>query len=119
MYICNKEVVTVKGIFVEGQKYSDSQVKGFEKFFTEVKEVEVKGGLIKINPILDWTELDIWRYLAMNQIPVNPLYSQGYRSLGCAPCSKIVADDELERAGRWQDTTKCGGECGIHTQQLK
>lgn len=85
----------------------------------DYKEVEEKGGLIKINPILDWTELDIWRYLAINQIPVNPLYAQGYRSLGCAPCSKIIGDDQLERAGRWQNTSKCGGECGIHTQPLK
>lgn len=85
----------------------------------DYKEVEEKGGLIKINPILEWTELDIWRYLALNNVPVNPLYAQGYRSLGCAPCSKIIADDQLERAGRWQNTSKCGGECGIHTQPLK
>ena len=85
----------------------------------DYREVEVKGGLIKINPILQFTELDIWRYLAMNSIKVNPLYKKGYRSLGCEPCSIIVSDNEPERAGRWQGTSKCGGECGIHTRILK
>lgn len=83
------------------------------------QEEEKRGNLMKINPILDWTELDIWRYLALNNVPVNPLYAKGYRSLGCAPCTRIVGDEELERAGRWQGTSKCGGECGIHTQNLK
>ena len=49
--------------------------------------VEKKGNLVKINPILDWTEIDIWRYLAINEIPVNPMYRLGYRSLGCEPCT--------------------------------
>ncbi|MFQ6049519.1 MAG: phosphoadenylyl-sulfate reductase [Candidatus Paceibacterales bacterium] len=85
----------------------------------QYKEVEAKGNLVKINPILEWSELDIWRYLAINQIPVNPLYDRGYRSLGCAPCSEIISDDQPERAGRWENTSKCGGECGIHTLKLK
>ncbi len=81
--------------------------------------IEEKNGLVKINPILNWTELDIWRYIAINKIPVHPYYARGYRSLGCAPCTKIVSDDALEREGRWIGTSKCGGECGIHTMSLK
>lgn len=83
------------------------------------QEIEKKGGLIKINPILSWTELDVWRYLAFNQIPVHPWYKKGYRSLGCQPCTKMILDSESERAGRWKGTKKCGGECGIHSQILK
>jgi len=68
----------------------------------------------------DYQFIDIWRYLATNNIPVNPLYKEGYRSLGCEPCSRKEEDEnELERQGRWQGTSKCGGECGIHTQALK
>jgi len=74
--------------------------------------------LVKLNPILIWYEREIWQYLALNRVPVNPLYALGYRSLGCAPCSHIVADPN-ERAGRWIGTSKCGGECGIHTRPLK
>ena len=82
--------------------------------------VEEKGGLIKINPILDFTELDVWRYLAVNDIPVNPLYKEGYRSLGCEPCSRKEGDEnEGEREGRWFGTKKQSGECGIHTKALR
>ena len=86
---------------------------------TDFQEVEERDkGLVKLNPILIWYEREIWQYLALNRVPVNPLYAQGYRSLGCAPCSHIVADPN-ERAGRWIGTSKCGGECGIHTRPLK
>lgn len=82
--------------------------------------IEERAGLVKINPILNFSELDIWRYLSPNSIPVNPKYAQGYRSLGCAYCSFPEADEnEVERAGRWKGTVKVCGECGIHTQALR
>lgn len=82
---------------------------------TRISGNEIQTSLMKVNPILDWTETDIWRYLAIYNIPVNPAYKKGYRSLGCEPCTKLVKDIETERAGRWVGTSKCGGECGIHT----
>ncbi|MBN1816747.1 MAG: phosphoadenylyl-sulfate reductase [Sedimentisphaerales bacterium] len=86
---------------------------------TDFKEVEERDeGLVKLNPILIWYEREVWQYLALNQVPVNPLYALGYRSLGCAPCSKIALGKD-ERAGRWIGTSKCGGECGIHTRPLR
>ncbi len=86
---------------------------------TDYKEVEERDkGLIKLNPILIWKEREVWQYLAIYGVPVNPLYAEGYRSLGCAPCTKITSDDN-ERSGRWIGTSKCGGECGIHTRPLK
>jgi len=85
---------------------------------TEYKEVEeLDKGLVKLNPILIWYEREIWQYLALNGVHVNPMYNKGYRSLGCGPCTKI-AQGENERAGRWIGTSKCGGECGIHTRPL-
>ncbi len=60
----------------------------------------------------------MWQYLALHGVPVNPLYGKGYRSLGCAPCTQIATGPD-ERAGRWLGTSKCGGECGIHTRPLK
>ncbi|NOZ08490.1 MAG: phosphoadenosine phosphosulfate reductase family protein [FCB group bacterium] len=83
----------------------------------DYREIEDKGGLIKINPILTFTEAEIWRYIATRGIKSHPWYALGYRSLGCQPCSQIGGI--LERDGRWQNTSKCGGECGIHTQLLK
>ena len=85
---------------------------------TDFQEIEERDkGLIKLNPILIWYEREVWQYLAINQVPVNPLYAQGYRSLGCEPCTRISAGSD-ERAGRWTGTSKCGGECGIHTRPL-
>jgi len=86
---------------------------------TDYQEVEERDkGLMKLNPILIWKEREVWQFLALNGVKVNPLYAEGYRSLGCAPCTKI-STDENERAGRWIGTSKCGGECGIHTRPLK
>ncbi len=86
---------------------------------TDYREVEERDkGLIKLNPILLWHEREVWQYLAINHVSVNPLYALGYRSLGCAPCTSISSGAN-ERAGRWIGTSKCGGECGIHTRPLK
>lgn len=86
---------------------------------TDYKEVEERDeGLVKLNPILLFKEREVWQYLAVFGVPTNELYGLGYRSLGCSPCTHITAD-ENERAGRWLDSSKCGGECGIHTQPLK
>ncbi|NOZ04339.1 MAG: phosphoadenosine phosphosulfate reductase family protein [FCB group bacterium] len=83
----------------------------------DYREIESKGGLVKINPILTFTEAEIWRYISTRGIDPHPWYGLGYRSLGCETCSHIGG--ELERDGRWINTSKCGGECGIHTQILK
>lgn len=92
--------------------------EGFTR--TDFQYIEDRDGLLKVNPILDFTEKDIWRYTAINSIPVNPLYGQGYRSLSCKNCSSMEQDEnETERAGRWKDTKFAGGECGIHTQSLR
>ncbi len=86
---------------------------------TDFREIEERDkGLIKLNPILLWHEREVWQYIALHRVPVNPLYGIGYRSLGCAPCTRI-SHGPNERAGRWVGTSKCGGECGIHTRPLK
>ena len=86
---------------------------------TDFQEIEERdAGLIKLNPILVWYEREIWQYLSLYNVPVNPLYAKGYRSLGCATCTRI-ANGPDERAGRWIGTSKCGGECGIHTRPLR
>ncbi|MDP3786383.1 MAG: phosphoadenosine phosphosulfate reductase family protein [Candidatus Omnitrophota bacterium] len=86
---------------------------------TDYKEVEERDpGLLKLNPILVWKEREVWQYLALYSVEVNPIYREGYRSLDCFTCTQITTDDN-ERSGRWVGTSKCGGECGIHTRPLK
>jgi len=108
----------------EAVKDLDAWIAGLRKSEGSTREecqyIEKRGNVIKINPILDFTELDVWRYLAVNRIPPNPLYKKGYRSIDCQPCTQKEKDEtDPERAGRWAGTSKCGGECGIHTQILK
>ncbi len=71
-------------------------------------------GLIKLNPIFDWTRADAVAFTKANNVPVNALHGQGFLSIGCAPCTRAIADGEPERAGRWwwEDETK--KECGLH-----
>lgn len=69
-------------------------------------------GLVKVNPIATWTDLDVDDYIAQNDIIVNPLTLQGYPSIGCMPCTTPVAPGEDPRAGRWRNSSKT--ECGLH-----
>ena len=69
-------------------------------------------GVWKIHPLADWDESRIWAYIAVNEIPYNPLHDTGYRSIGCMPCTRPTRPDEEERAGRWAGSDKL--ECGIH-----
>ena len=66
----------------------------------------------KIQPIVDWDAKRVDAYCYVNEVPVNPLHSAGYPSIGCIPCTRPIETGEDERAGRWQDSDKI--ECGIH-----
>jgi phosphoadenosine phosphosulfate reductase len=70
-------------------------------------------GLVKINPLATWTDLDVQGYVADHDVPVNPLLSQGYPSIGCMPCTRRVEPGEDPRAGRWSGLDKT--ECGLHS----
>ncbi len=69
-------------------------------------------GLVKVNPLANWTDDDVDAYIADHGIIVNPLTQQGYPSIGCMPCTTPVAPGEDPRAGRWRDSAK--SECGLH-----
>lgn len=70
-------------------------------------------GLIKINPLLEWTEGEVWAYIREHSVPYNALHDRGYPSIGCAPCTRAVQPGEDSRAGRWwwESSSK---ECGLH-----
>ncbi len=69
-------------------------------------------GLVKVNPLANWSDHDVERYIAEHNVPVNPLLQQGYLSIGCAPCTSRVADGADSRSGRWSGSDKT--ECGLH-----
>jgi phosphoadenosine phosphosulfate reductase len=70
--------------------------------------------ILKIHPLLNWTNKDVTDYIAQNQIQVNPLHSKGYASIGCQPCTRAIEKDEDIRAGRWWWETSNKKECGLH-----
>jgi phosphoadenosine phosphosulfate reductase len=77
-----------------------------------VLQWDSKFGLVKVNPLLNWTQQDVWAFITRHDIPYNSLHDQGYPSIGCWPCTRPVAPGQDERAGRWAGTAK--KECGLH-----
>jgi phosphoadenosine phosphosulfate reductase len=72
------------------------------------------GGLLKIHPLADWTEEEVWEYIHEHGVPYNALYDQGFTSIGCAPCTRPTKAGEDARAGRWWWEKNAPKECGIH-----
>ena len=75
---------------------------------------EAHGGIVKINPLAAWSEAQVWDYAKQQRIPVNLLHSQGYPSIGCAPCTRAIQPGEHPRAGRWWWENPEHKECGLH-----
>jgi phosphoadenosine phosphosulfate reductase len=71
-------------------------------------ELDARRQIVKLNPLADWTEKDVWRYIFKYELPYNPLHDEGYASIGCAPCTLPGSG----REGRWAGSEKT--ECGIH-----
>jgi len=79
-----------------------------------VEAVDAVHGLVKFNPLADWTREDVWAYLRENDVPYNTLHDRGYASIGCAPCTRAIEPGEDERAGRWWWEDAERKECGLH-----
>jgi phosphoadenosine phosphosulfate reductase len=80
------------------------------------QEFDAVHGMQKFNPLASWTEQDVWGYIRARDVPYNALYDQGYRSIGCAPCTRPVLPTEDVRAGRWWWESAEHKECGLHPQ---
>jgi phosphoadenosine phosphosulfate reductase len=82
-----------------------------------VVQWDAKFELVKVNPLLSWTQKDVWGYIVKHDVPYNPLHDQSYPSIGCWPCTGPVANGEDERAGRWAGSKK--KECGLHVIEVQ
>lgn len=71
-------------------------------------------GIVKVSPLADWSEADVWAYLRASNVPYNALHDQNYPSIGCAPCTRAIAPGEDIRAGRWWWENPETKECGLH-----
>lgn len=94
-----------------------------EQIFTRATiskiEVDVNHGcIVKLNPLADWTETQVWNYIDTHQVPYNQLHDRGYPSIGCTPCTRTVTPDEDSRAGRWW-WERSAKECGLHYSRTR
>jgi phosphoadenosine phosphosulfate reductase len=103
-----REALSDVDCWVSGIRREDSHSRAGARKFGWDKRF----GLWKLNPLADWTEKDVWRYIVENDVPYNPLHDQGYPSIGCTHCTRPPGAGDDPRAGRWADAEKT--ECGLH-----
>ena len=102
-----------KRAWITGQRQDQSPATRAE---VPIAQDDVRGGatLLKLNPLARWTSADVWHYIRAHEVPFNPLHERGFKSIGCAPCTRPVHPGQHEREGRWwwEEATK--KECGLH-----
>lgn len=81
-----------------------------------VEHDEAHGGILKLNPLADWTNDQVWDYLRQHRVPYNRLHDEGYPSIGCEPCTRAVKPGEHPRSGRWWWESPEHKECGLHVR---
>lgn len=96
--------------WVTGQRRAQSTTRAE----LHVQEDDAAHGMVKFNPLADWSEQDVWDYIRANDVPYNALHDQGFPSIGCAPCTRAVQPGEDVRAGRWWWENPDSKECGLH-----
>ena len=99
-----------KKAWITGQRRAQSATRAQ----LDIQEDDPVHGMIKFNPLADWSEQDVWNYVRDNAVPYNALHDQGFPSIGCAPCTRAVQPGEDVRAGRWWWENPDSKECGLH-----
>ncbi|NJM15365.1 MAG: phosphoadenylyl-sulfate reductase [Bacteroidales bacterium] len=89
------------------------------RFFNKVVEWDEANGLIKINPLLNWSEKDVWDYIKQNNVPYNELHDKSFPSIGCQPCTRAIGFGEDVRSGRWWWEQPEHKECGLHNRPIQ
>jgi len=84
---------------------------------TDAKNSSPSRGLVKFNPLANWTCGDVWHYIAINKVDYNPLHDAFFPSIGCAPCTRAISLGEDFRAGRWWWEDETAKECGLHVKE--
>jgi len=99
-----------KGAWITGMRRDQAVTRGN----LEVSAFDADNGLQKFNPLLEWSNREVWAYIRKHDVPYNKLHDQFYPSLGCAPCTRSVTPGEDIRAGRWWWEDPENKECGLH-----
>lgn len=111
----NKMLKTLDG-WITGLRRDQTSNRNEAKMF----EIDTQhDDILKINPIIDWTWDQVWKYIKENNVPYNKLLDKGYPSIGCEPCTRAIKDGEDLRAGRWWWENEGHKECGLHIDYKK
>ncbi len=105
-----RRALSGKRAWITGMRREQAVTRGA----LQVSEYDAGNGLQKFNPLLDWSDAEVWEYIRANNVPYNKLHDRSYPSLGCAPCTRAVAVGEDLRAGRWWWEHPLHKECGLH-----
>ncbi len=105
-----KRVINNFDFWITGLRKKQSEIRANDKLI----EWDKVNGLIKVNPLIKWTEKDVWNYIKEKNIPYNSLHNKGFKSIGCVPCTRAVEDSEDSRSGRWWWENDGHKECGLH-----
>jgi len=108
-----KKALPGNDIWVTGLRKDQS----VNRFYTNLIEWSETYKIIKVNPLLTWTENDVWTYIHRYDVPYNPLHDKGFPSIGCQPCTRAVKAGEDFRAGRWWWEAPDQNECGLHIEK--
>jgi phosphoadenosine phosphosulfate reductase len=106
-----RRVLSALGAWVTGLRRDQSSTRAT---INKIEFDHEHGGIIKVNPLANWTDADVRKYIHRYNVPSHPLYEQGYTSIGCAPCTRATALGEDPRAGRWWWEKGAIKECGMH-----
>lgn len=110
-----QRALTGKKAWITGLRRGQSD----ERSGVQIAEWDTTNNIMKINPLAYWSEEEVWQYIKSKQLPFNKLYHQGFRSIGCRPCTRAVSDNEDIRAGRWWWEQQAHKECGLHQHNPK
>jgi phosphoadenosine phosphosulfate reductase len=109
-----KRALAGKKAWITGMRRDQAVTRGS----LEVSSFDADHGMQKINPLLDWSNAEVWEYIKQNNVPYNKLHDRFYPSIGCAPCTRAVTPGEDIRSGRWWWENPENKECGLHVGRI-
>ncbi len=123
LYCCEvRKVNPLKGLLAQ----LDGWITGLRRdqwaSRSNIRKIEIDhdhGGIVKVNPLADWTTEEVWEYIRRHKVPYNALHDRGYPSIGCLPCTRAVEPGQDCRAGRWWWERSDHKECGLHVTGMR
>lgn len=109
-----RRALSGKRAWLTGMRHEQAPTRGV----LQVSAFDADNGLQKFNPLLDWSNAEVWEYLKQYEVPYNKLHDHFYPSIGCAPCTRAITPGEDIRSGRWWWEDAQNKECGLHVNKI-